>query len=431
MGALAGVFVGASAASAACTVPNQLTNGQTADASQVMANFNAVANCVTAAPGGATNSVQINGGGGFSGVGPLQDGQLVIGASSGAPVPAYLTAGSGITITNAPGSITVTATTSPGSGASGAPEGRLTLKTGTPVMSVDVTGSTSVYYDCYVGKGVPYYNGSVDLWGSIGGCEISTTFPATGTGALNAGDVFDVFFDGVHICVATNGAGAGWSGDTGGSTMARGTGYSSVQNVRGYETNAKRLVNCYNGATNEGAIGINQATYLGSFFTTAASATSFQMSPTDAAGGTAPCLCLWNAYNRVRVGSTSRDNTPSWTYATAAWRPADNSVLNRVSWVQGLPFEAAQAFAQFNINDFNGQCNSPAGGINVDSTTATPNRSAVQNSCNYGNWSVSIPGYMIPPMIGLHFVQAMEVGGANVTFYGTPTGGVVGIDTAY
>ena len=38
-------FVGADEARAACVIPNQLTNGQTADASQVMTNFNAVAAC--------------------------------------------------------------------------------------------------------------------------------------------------------------------------------------------------------------------------------------------------------------------------------------------------------------------------------------------------------------------------------------------------
>ena len=37
---------------AACFIPNQLTNGQTADAAQVMTNFNAVAACANAAPGG-------------------------------------------------------------------------------------------------------------------------------------------------------------------------------------------------------------------------------------------------------------------------------------------------------------------------------------------------------------------------------------------
>ena len=38
---------------------------------------------------------------------------------------------------------------------------------------------------------------------------------------------------------------------------------------------------------------------------------------------------------------------------------------------------------------------------------------------------------MVTPQAGFHYVQAMEAGASvNVTFYGAPTGGVVGIDTA-
>jgi hypothetical protein len=37
------------AAEAACTVPNQLTNGQVADATLVMANFNSLLSCLNAA----------------------------------------------------------------------------------------------------------------------------------------------------------------------------------------------------------------------------------------------------------------------------------------------------------------------------------------------------------------------------------------------
>lgn len=110
------VALGASGvANAQCTVPNNLTNGTTADASQVMANFNSVLSCVNSAPGGATNAIQFNAGSGvFGGVGPLTNGQIVIGSTGAGPQAATLTAGSGIAITNAAGAITITST---GSGA--------------------------------------------------------------------------------------------------------------------------------------------------------------------------------------------------------------------------------------------------------------------------------------------------------------------------
>lgn len=97
-------------ARAQCVVPNTIANGQQADASKVMGNFNALNTCINNAPAGSANSVQVNGGSGtFAGVGPLTNGQLVIGSTGAAPQPATLTAGSGISITNAAGAITIAA----------------------------------------------------------------------------------------------------------------------------------------------------------------------------------------------------------------------------------------------------------------------------------------------------------------------------------
>src|SRR5258708_14572000 len=62
-------------------------------------------------PGGSTNAIQYNAGSGnFGGVGPLTDGQFIIGSTGNAPQAQTLTAGTGIAITNAPGSVTIAAT---------------------------------------------------------------------------------------------------------------------------------------------------------------------------------------------------------------------------------------------------------------------------------------------------------------------------------
>src|SRR5258708_28764195 len=110
MTAVAGVLSsGLNPVAAQCVLPFQLTNGQTADATQVMANFNALVACLGAA--GATNSVQYNAGSGsFGGVGPLTNGQLVIGSTGAAPQAQTLTPGAGIAITNSAGGITIAAT---------------------------------------------------------------------------------------------------------------------------------------------------------------------------------------------------------------------------------------------------------------------------------------------------------------------------------
>jgi hypothetical protein len=84
-----------------------LTNGQRADALQVMANFNALANCLSA--GGSTNSIQYNNAGSLGGIAPLTNGQLIVGSTGNPPQPNALIAGPGIDIANGSGTISIAA----------------------------------------------------------------------------------------------------------------------------------------------------------------------------------------------------------------------------------------------------------------------------------------------------------------------------------
>ena len=96
-------------ASAQCALPYQLTNSQLGDATKVMANFKALVRCF--APGGATNSIEYKAPGtGLAGVGPLANGQIIIGMTGGAPQATALTAGSSIAVDRGAGSITVSVT---------------------------------------------------------------------------------------------------------------------------------------------------------------------------------------------------------------------------------------------------------------------------------------------------------------------------------
>lgn len=100
---------GFNAAAAQCALPHQLTNSQLSDATKVMANFKALVRCF--APGGATNSIEYKAPGtGLGGAGPLTNGQLVIGATGGAPQAKTLTAGTNIAIANGAGTITISTT---------------------------------------------------------------------------------------------------------------------------------------------------------------------------------------------------------------------------------------------------------------------------------------------------------------------------------
>ena len=103
---------------AQCTLPNQLQNGDMADASKVAANFNALANCSDdQTPIGSANSILYNAGSGsLAGATPLTDGRVLVGSTGNPPQAGTLSAGSGIAITGGPASITVSATGS-GTGA--------------------------------------------------------------------------------------------------------------------------------------------------------------------------------------------------------------------------------------------------------------------------------------------------------------------------
>jgi hypothetical protein len=294
------------------------------------------------------------------------------------------------------------------------PQGRLTLVTATPVLISDQTAKSTVYYDCFNGKSVPYYNGTSDQVDPIGGCEVSMTMATSSTGVTNSGGVFDVFW--VHaganrICVVTNGSGGGWASDTAGSNTGRGTGYSAVHNTRGYWTNTNSLTHCYNGATDYGSVSADQATYLGTLYTTAAGQTGMAFTPAAAAGGTNNFLGLYNAYNRVRVSAISRDSTSSWTYASTTWRAADGSNSNRISYVDGLA--QSTVIAAWNVANANGPGNA---GVDCNSTTAAPGFAVQSGSTLAGGEALTD---RCSPAYGLNYVQAMEASASGTqTFFG-------------
>lgn len=213
-------------ASALCTLPYQLTNGQTADATQVMANLNALAACLSSAPAGSNNAVQYNAGSGaFGGVGPLGNGQVVIGTSGNAPQAGTITAGSGIAIANGPGSITISAT---GGGTvpnliqsgfdrttvmSGPASGTVTLPS-TPVVGNILVAVATGYGGTAVTLGVPpafstvyanIANASPNQGIVVGARVVQAGDSATWSGFAggNGGNVFGVLeFSGAHAIQA-------------------------------------------------------------------------------------------------------------------------------------------------------------------------------------------------------------------------------------
>lgn len=315
-----------------------------------------------------------------------------------------LAAGSNITITTdaATDTVTIAASGGGGSGSPSIPQGRLTLTTGTPVMTSNATAQTTVYYTPYAGRFVPLYDGTSWTMTDIGG-ELSqattdaTKSPAAGTTNSNY-DLFVWNDSGTYRCTR----GPAWSSDT-----ARGTGAGTteLERVTGIYVNKIAITN---------GPAAQRGTYVGTIRTNGTSTVDYIFGAL-AAGGTAGSFGVWNMYNRVNVATMVRDSTDSWTYSTTAWRAANGSSTYRVSYVCGLAEDNVAATYQV-VGNADVLGNAQASGIGVDSTTAFSGATGFYNqtgaSGHFGRYE-GLPG------LGFHFVSAIEYRAAGTqTFLG-------------
>lgn len=217
--------------------------------------------------------------------------------------------------------------------------------------------------------------------------------------------------------VATSGSQSGTqTGTNHTSVRGAGAGTTELQLLNGVWTN-KNSITLTNGAGAGTSAAANKATYVGSFYTTAAGQTGMAFQPTAAGGGTNNILGLWNAYNRIQIKAMSRDSTGSWSYGTATWRPTNNNVANRVSCIDGL----AQSFVTTRATVLGQPSGINYGGIGVtqDHTDTPPVLTSNFGATANLQWPDSAHVDYFPAL-GLHYYQGMEVqaGSGNVTFYG-------------
>lgn len=331
-----------------------------------------------------------------------------------------------------------------------APQGRLTLASQTPVMTTSQSAKSTIFYDCYGGNVVPYYNGTSDQLDTIASCEVSLTMVATATtGQIANGDVFDVWW--VHggasrICIATNGTNAstanGWSADTGGATTTRGTGYSQLDRVtRPYITNKNAITHCYNGATDYGSVSANQATYLGTIYSTAAGQTSFTFGSKATGGSQAAMHALWNMYNRVSVDTVVNENmtgtctteagtqTGCWTYSGGTFRASNNSTGNRISAVVGVAEDTIRvSFTQRFGTNLTAGARGVIGIIRDDPGTGFADYMCSFQTVSNGTIVVASTCTVIGAysgLVGFHWFQAQEIsdGSSQEWFFGNEGNG--------
>ncbi|HEY1191906.1 MAG TPA: hypothetical protein VGE74_30020 [Gemmata sp.] len=253
------------------------------------------------------------------------------------------------------------------------PGGRLTVTSGTPVVTSS-TASTALYY-------TPYKHDLISLWD--GTRWVLVQFFETGIvlGTMSVGAVYDVF--------AYLSAGAAvieklaWS-----TATARATGIS-IQDGRYCKTGDKTRL------------------YLGTFQA---------VNTTQTIEASASATYVWNMYNRVLRTLYAQETTDSWTYASNAWRPMNNSASNRVQFVRGLDEDAVRATVYGSMNETTAGVNSFVG-IGLDSTSANSAQLVNGGRATHLPLSAMYGGL---PGIGAHYLQALErvYNGVTATFYG-------------
>lgn len=179
-------------------------------------------------------------------------------------------------------------------------EGRLTLTSGTPVTTSDVTAAETVYFAPFRGNRIDLYDGT--KWVRYKFSELSLDVPD----ATQVNDVFVYNNAGTLTLEAV-----AWSSDT-----SRATALTTQDGV---------LVKT----------GSTGRRYLGSFYATTAGNGQTEDSKAK--------RYLWNYYNRFDRFMLVTDATDTWNYTTATLRQANASAANQLDMVRGVDEDAVEA----------------------------------------------------------------------------------------
>lgn len=248
---------------------------------------------------------------------------------------------------------------------------RLTLTTGTPVTTADVTGATTIYCAPYKGNQISLYSGSA--WVTRSSAEFSVAL-----GTITSALPYDVF------CY-----------DNGGTPTLEILAWTNTT------TRATALT------TQDGVLvktGATTRRYLGTFFTTATTTTE------DSAAN----RYLWNYYNRVHRAMTRVETTASWAYSTAVLRQANGSTSNQLNFVIGVAEEAAEVFLTGSVYNDTATVENCQIAIGYDSTSAASS-SQVYAACSSAFFASSTVAYVHVPAVGKHYYSWLEYGAGAYT----------------
>ncbi|MFB6449256.1 hypothetical protein [Bradyrhizobium tunisiense] len=282
-----------------------------------------------------------------------------------------------------------------------APQGRLTLQTAEPVMAVNRSAKTTVYYTPYVGSLIPLYDGANMVPTAFSEISVATTDTAKNPAAIGASKVNDWFvWNDAGALRLTHGP--DWTNDT---TRSAGSALTMVNGI--YLNNA--------------AITNGPAASRGTYVGTTRSNSSSQLDWIVGGAGAAAFLYVWNAYNQVMTAVSVSDNAASWTYASATIRATNNGVLNRVSFVSGLALHGISANNQVLIRPAAAVSAVGEIGIALDGTAASDKQSRATNPTSSTMDLSASSAFTYAPQLGAHFVAGTENsdGTNTATYFGS------------
>jgi len=267
-------------------------------------------------------------------------------------------------------------------------QGRLSLTTGVPVTTSDVTAATTLYWVPYGGNQIALYTGSV--WVVFNQAQLSIAVPAT------TATVYDVFMD--------------YASGTPALLLAAWNSATARHAAGIYATLLPTQDGVYVQSTDGTAINATRR-YLGSFRTTGVS------------GQTEDSLTkrfVWNYYNRVARELKRIETTDAWTYTTATWQQANAAAANKFEIVIGVAEDAISITLFAASSNTNALVNRSVG-IGEDSVTAPLSSSLITRAGGAANDIVDMTlPFIKTPAVGYHYYAWLEISTATgtTTWYG-------------
>lgn len=296
------------------------------------------------------------------------------------------------------------------------PQGRMTLTTGTPILSTGVAAATSVFYTPYNGNLCPIWNGS--QFNITAFTELTLTLVANHL----ASTIYDCFIinDSGTVRIVT---GPAWTVITAGSgSRGTGAGTSQLTLQNGLFVNTNAMATARNGSSTFSVAAL-QGTYVGSIYI-------------DTSAGQVSCLLatgqsrkwgVWNAYNRVMTTVSAQDPTSNWTSAPTTWRQSRADATNFITAFQGLPFERVDVvFRQAVSQGYSSNTSAANIGIGLNVTNAPSGKIGLATTGNTTTAGSDIKdmvaAFTLLPFIGINtfnMVEQAPTGTSNNNFEGS------------